>query len=476
MTENFTNENQLLAIATANPAVIAAAETAKAMIQAAYIVALQRPRNEDQARAKILKACRRPEFAERVEFAKPVGKKKIKGASIRFAELAIREWGNVRANVQVVYEDDHFRRTSVSVIDLETNLQYAVELTIKKTVERKNSKDREVISDRLNSYGDTVYIVVATEDELFNKENAAISKAIRTNGLRLIPSDVIDEAIAIARQTLKNRDASDPDAAKKKVVDSFAGIGIMPNDLEKVIGHSLGTISPHELGEMRNMYQAINSGESTWASYLDQEDGDKKPEPPDTSKFDDLLAKKIVPDDGSFERCLEVSAKNYKMTIPQFKEVAGKDFDNFWAAYEKQKPPREPDTFPKGRAPENWWDNEKHWRFRRGPENLKAIWEEHKDEFSGAHPDNQIEFAVKFKKSCGYGPIEGPIDEPIIDDDPPPVDEQDEIDAILSSIKAYGGEITAEGKKALGIVVLPTTYDGAIALKEKCEEIFQKKF
>ena len=162
MTENFTNENQLLAIATANPAVIAAAETAKAMIQAAYIVALQRPRNEDQARAKILKACKRPEFAERVEFAKPVGKKKIKGASIRFAELAIREWGNVRANVQVVYEDDHFRRTSVSVIDLETNLQYAVELTIKKTVERKNSKDREVISDRLNSYGDTVYIVVAT--------------------------------------------------------------------------------------------------------------------------------------------------------------------------------------------------------------------------------------------------------------------------------------------------------------------------
>ncbi len=73
-----------------DPAAAAAAEAAKARIQSAYIMALQKPRNADDARDRILKACKRPAFAERVEFSKPVGGKQIKGPSIRFAELALQ--------------------------------------------------------------------------------------------------------------------------------------------------------------------------------------------------------------------------------------------------------------------------------------------------------------------------------------------------------------------------------------------------
>src|SRR5574340_473106 len=119
-----------------DPAAIAAAEGAKARIQAAYIMAMQKPRSYDDARSRILEACRRPLFAERVEYAKPVGGRTIKGPSVRFAELALREWQNVLTETQVIYEDDEIRRIRVMVFDLETNSQFSKDIQIRKTVER----------------------------------------------------------------------------------------------------------------------------------------------------------------------------------------------------------------------------------------------------------------------------------------------------------------------------------------------------
>lgn len=288
---DFGNRNYELT--TVDPSAIAMAEAAKARIQAAYIMALKKPRSEDQARVRILEACRRPEFADRVEFSKPVGGKAIKGPSIRFAETALRLWENIDSDVQVIYDDDNVRRIRVRVTDLETNASFTKELSIRKTVERKSTKGRDgaVIGERVNSYGDKVYIVQATDDELMNKENALVSKAIRNEGLRLIPSDVIDEAIRTAKETLRNRDAIDPAAAKKNVVDKFAGLGVRPKELEKFLKHPLDSISPAELENLRGVYRAINDGEASWADYVVTEEEpkeapkpvtfqDAKPEPP----------------------------------------------------------------------------------------------------------------------------------------------------------------------------------------------------
>ena len=243
-----------------DPAAVAAAETAKALIQSAYIMAYQKPRSEDQARARILEACKRPVFAERVEYAKPVGGRSIKGPSIRFAELALREWGNVRADTQVVYEDDNIRRIKLTCTDLETNTSFNKEIQIGKTVERRQAGDREVIGRRTNSSGQEVFIVKATDDELHNKEAAMISKALRNEGLRLIPSDIVDDAIEVAKETLRNRDKGDPLAAKKKVMDAFLDIGIKPKDLEKYLGHKMDVVSPAELQDLRGIYRAIKDG------------------------------------------------------------------------------------------------------------------------------------------------------------------------------------------------------------------------
>jgi hypothetical protein len=253
----------------ADPSAIAAAESVKARIQAAYIMAINRPRNADDARVRILEACRRPEFAARVEFNKPVGKG-IKGPTIRFAETAMRLWGNIDSDVQVVYDDEQFRRISIRVTDLETNSTFSKQINIRKTVERKNAAGRDgvVIGQRQNSNGEIVYIVQSTDDELITKENALISKAIRNEGLRLIPSDIIDEGLAVARETLRTKDSQDPAAAKKRILDAFAGLGVKPKELEKYLKHGLDTISPAEIGDLRAVHAAIKEGDATWADYI----------------------------------------------------------------------------------------------------------------------------------------------------------------------------------------------------------------
>ena len=252
-----------------DPSAIAAAESVKARIQAAYIMAINRPRNADDARVRILEACRRPEFAARVEFNKPIGKG-IKGPTIRFAETAMRLWGNIDSDVQVVYDDDQFRRISIRVTDLETNSTFSKQINIRKTVERKSASGRDgvVIGQRQNSLGETVYIVQSTDDELMTKENALISKAIRNEGLRLIPSDIIDEGLATARETLRKKDAQDPAAAKKRVLDAFATLGVKPKDLEKYLKHSVDSVSPQEIEDLRAVHAAIKEGDATWADYV----------------------------------------------------------------------------------------------------------------------------------------------------------------------------------------------------------------
>lgn len=268
MNEIATMGNVPSSIAYADPSAVASAEQAKARIQSAYIMAMQRPRNFDQARINILRSCDRPGFAELVEYAKPIGGSNIIGPSIRFAEECVRNWGNMDVTQQVVYDDETVRRITVTVTDYESNASFSSSVQIEKTVERKNSSGREVLSERINSRGEKVFLVKATEDEIANKQGSAVSKAMRNDVLRLIPQDLIAEALERARETLKKKDRTDPDSARKKLSDAFAKIGIMPNDLKEYLGHDLAQIQPSELQELRGIYQSISDGQSKWSDYV----------------------------------------------------------------------------------------------------------------------------------------------------------------------------------------------------------------
>jgi hypothetical protein len=247
---------------------IAMAERAKAEIQAHFIVAMQRPRDLDDVRIRLLKHCSRKLFAERAEYAKPVGGQKIVGPSIRFVETAIQEYGNAIAETTVVYEDDDKRVLRITVNDFERNVGYHDEAVIEKTVER-SSPTGEVLGQRTNSQGKVTYRVRATEDDLANKQAAAVSKKIRNLGLRILPADLVDEAMEACRETRKAKIAQDPDAARKSIADAFAALGVSPEQIADYIGGPIAQAGPADLDELRVIYVTLKDGEARWADVME---------------------------------------------------------------------------------------------------------------------------------------------------------------------------------------------------------------
>ena len=268
----------------------ALATQAKAAVEARYIMALRRPRNWDEVRINLLKECRRPAFARSARYLKPIGKG-VEGLSIRFVEAALRCMTNVLPEVTVIYDDAQVRRVRVSVTDLENNITYSQDVTVKKTVERsKPADDGSYLDVRKNSYGKLTYTVPGTDDEILNKENALISKAMRTLGLRLIPGDLQDEAEEQIIKTVQDQTAQDPEAERKKLIDAFAAHNVSPSMLEEYLEQPIAQLTPQQLVSLRALYASLRDGESSWKSVMDNkraEDEKKKKEKKDSSGADD---------------------------------------------------------------------------------------------------------------------------------------------------------------------------------------------
>ncbi len=247
----------------------AMAERVRAEVQSRCIMALQRPRSLDDVRVRVLDHCKRPRFAEKSRYSKPVGNTTIEGPSIRFVEAALVEFGNVMPECSIAYEDDERVTIRVSVTDLERNITHVDEATIMKRMERRRLKEgQRAISQRVNSKGDVVFLVEATDDDLANLKAARQSKLLRNLGLRILPADIVEEAMDLVVETLAKGDAADPDAARKRLVDGFHGIGVSPSDLVAYLGHDLAKVVPAELADLRAVFAAIRDGETSWADVL----------------------------------------------------------------------------------------------------------------------------------------------------------------------------------------------------------------
>ncbi|MBK9129583.1 MAG: hypothetical protein IPM13_17620 [Phycisphaerales bacterium] len=298
-------EGRPLPVVKGETSAAAVAAREKAAIEARFLVAMHRLRVPDTARLRILAACQRSRFAETAKYSKPVAGQKIIGPSIRFVEEALRCWGNVDIQVSVVFDDDEKRIMRVVGLDLETGAGYALDTPpILKSVERRNPKQGdEVLGSRENSQGATVYRIRATEDDLLNKTNAAVSKTIRNVGLRLLPSDIVEEAMEAVDETLRHQDERDPAGVRKRLVQAFYQIGVMPDALVKLLGHPLESITPAELAMLRTVFTALKDGETTWAEVQETfgaegrpaVGGDASGRAPKTEALRERLARNRVP-------------------------------------------------------------------------------------------------------------------------------------------------------------------------------------
>jgi hypothetical protein len=266
-------------------------EYAKARIQSAYMVALQRPRQIEVIRQEVLRECSRPSFCTPDEtkngsslaiYRVPRGSVKqsdgtwvnnnIEGPTIRFAEMLLRSWRYLSIEVNPMGEDDKQRMLQVICTDYQSCNFTSEIVAVPKTVERKKPKaGDEVVSQRTNTYGDPVYTVKATDDELAMRTNALISKARRNLILQAVPGWLIEEGVDMVRTTARTKDAQDPDAARRKLFDAYRTVGVSVEQIVDYLGHT-NALSPAELEDLRGYYSGIKDGFTTWGAVVASKD------------------------------------------------------------------------------------------------------------------------------------------------------------------------------------------------------------
>lgn len=250
-------------------AATAVAARATAEVQARYVVAARNPRDVLDVRARVLKHCQRPGFAAKARYRKPVGSSHVEGPSIRFVEAALAEYSNVDTDVIVAYEDAEKIQLRVIVCDLERNITHKAEQVIRKTVERSSVRPgQDVVGQRENTSGRTTYIIRATDEDLANKQAAAASKMLRGLGLKILPADLVDDAMEACMASVRDQASQDPAAARKKIADAFSAINVSPAALAEYLGHPLDQIEPAEIVELRAVYDGIRDGDASWSELL----------------------------------------------------------------------------------------------------------------------------------------------------------------------------------------------------------------
>lgn len=258
-------------VAQGETAASSAAATAKAMVEARYIIAQHKPRNWLTVLSMLMESCQRPGFAAKTEYALPrwdARQRKtvhITGPTIRFAEEALRCAGNVDIRADVMLDDAEKRIVFVSVLDLQSNTNYGRSVVIPKVIERAKLKDGQTAKgQRVNSEGKIVFIVDATEDELLMKQNAAVSRVIRSDGLRLIPFDIKETALMVAATTRQKENATDPSAVAKRLSFGFFKLGVDADQLEKYLGKRLNAVNAADLEILNKLHESLSDGEITW--------------------------------------------------------------------------------------------------------------------------------------------------------------------------------------------------------------------
>jgi hypothetical protein len=224
----------------------------EAEIRAAITVAVKFPRKEDKAFEKLMRSCQRPSFAEDASYSFPRAGTDVTGPSIYLAREAARIWGNIRHGLNVIADDEENRTIEAWAWDLETNAKVFAQDSFRKLIYRK--KGGWVKPDERDLR------------ELTNRRGAILK---RNCILELIPPDLIDDARQMAITTLQKGVASDPEAARKKIILAFSQINVTPEMLESYLRHPLAQCSPVEISELRQIYKSIADGNSTWSEYVE---------------------------------------------------------------------------------------------------------------------------------------------------------------------------------------------------------------
>ena len=213
-------------------------------LQAGYVMAARRPRNQHEAYQRIIEACKRQGLAEESSYLFARGGTQITGASIRLLEAIFTCWGNVQSGVIELEQANGESQMMAFAIDLETNCYDSKIFTVK--------HERYSRTDGITKLADPtdIYLHVA---------NFAARRK-RTCMEAIIPRDIVDAALEQCDKTLKTGHSEPLADRVRKMVAAFADQGVTVEMLERRLQHKLSAVIEQEMVLLRKIFTAIKDG------------------------------------------------------------------------------------------------------------------------------------------------------------------------------------------------------------------------
>lgn len=261
MLPSVINENRL----QVNQNSKAELQTITAEAQASIFLAKQFPRDVYLAEERIIKNCQRSGVAESAIYSLPRGKDKngkeinVTGASIRLAELIVRELGNIQYGIRELDQGDDWTKVEVFAWDLETNFKAARTFTVKHYRYYKEGGNKKLTSST----------------DIYEMIYGIAARRLRGCLLEVIPSDILEIALNQCEETRKTNAEKNKEKFNEiidKLVNSFSNYGVSKALLDKYLGHKIEDLSTKELDNLRGIFSAIRDGNNKVEDYFEKEE------------------------------------------------------------------------------------------------------------------------------------------------------------------------------------------------------------
>lgn len=226
---------------------------AVAEAQGKLVIAKNFPRNEYEAYAKAIEACKRKSFAEKAIYSYPRSGTAISGPSIRLAEELARCWGNIDFGIKELSQKDGESEMQAYCWDMETNTISSQTFVVAHIRDLKNGVKKKLTEQR---------------DIYENNANMA-GRRLRARILAVLPPDLVEQAVAECKKTLTgDNDTPIADRIKNMIV-AFEKFGVKIEMIEKRLNRKINTMTANDISEYIGIYNSLKDGNSSVYDWFD---------------------------------------------------------------------------------------------------------------------------------------------------------------------------------------------------------------
>lgn len=231
-----------------------------AEVQAAVLVAQQRPRNTASAIAEMRDSTAQHSVAAKAYFRYSRGGENVTGVSIHLARELARCWGNIDYGIKEMRRDDAKGESEMlaHAWDMQTNARASTTFIVPHI--RDTKKGRRQLTETRDIYEN-------------NANNGA--RRLREQILAVLPSWFVEEAKANVDATLEKGGGKPLPQRVADAIRVFDEIGVSAAQLEAKLGRSSAEWSGHDVGQLGVIYSSIKRGETSLAAEFPTE---KEPE------------------------------------------------------------------------------------------------------------------------------------------------------------------------------------------------------